>query len=43
MEKIYVEIRAAEGGEDSKLLVREMYDIYSKTCMKNDFKINNLQ
>lgn len=43
MEKIYLEIREAEGGEDSKLLVKEMYDIYNKTCIRNEFKINTLQ
>ena len=28
--KIMVEIRAAEGGADAKLLVEEQYDIYVK-------------
>lgn len=43
MEKIYLELREAEGGEDSKLLVKEMFNIYSKTCIKNNFKLNTLQ
>lgn len=37
MEKIILEIRASEGGEDSKLLVNEMYDIYMKTAKNNNF------
>jgi protein subunit release factor A len=30
MESVIVEIRAAEGGEDSKLLVKEQLTIYEK-------------
>ena len=30
MESVIVEIRAAEGGEDAKLLVAEQYAIYGK-------------
>jgi protein subunit release factor A len=37
MKKILLELRASEGGEDSKLLVGEMKNIYIKTA-----KINNL-
>lgn len=37
MKKILLEIRASEGGEDSKLLVDDMKNIYIKTA-----KINNL-
>ncbi len=37
MEKILLEIRASEGGEDSKLLVGDMLNIYIKTA-----KINNI-
>lgn len=29
---ITVEIRAAEGGDDSKLLVREQVAIYARAC-----------
>lgn len=29
---VIVEIRAAEGGEDSKLLVMDQYKIYLKYC-----------
>lgn len=37
METIYLEIREAEGGEDAKLLVKEMFDIYQKSCYRNNF------
>jgi len=30
MNKLVIEIRAAEGGQDAKLLVREQVAIYSK-------------
>jgi protein subunit release factor A len=33
MQTIIVEIRAAEGGEDSKLLVEDQFRIYDKTCI----------
>ena len=36
MKKIALEIRASEGGEDSKLLVNEMRDIYIKTAKNNN-------
>ena len=42
MEKIYLEIREAEGGLDSKLLVEEMYKIYEKSCIKNSYKLRTL-
>lgn len=32
MENIIIEIRAAEGGKDSKLLVEDLRDIYLKVC-----------
>ena len=37
-ETIFLEIHEAEGGRDSKLLVKEMYKIYSKVCARNNFK-----
>ena len=37
METIYLEIRDAEGGQDSKLLVEDMKNIYIKTAKKNNF------
>jgi protein subunit release factor A len=37
MEQIIIEIRAAEGGQDSKLLVEDLRDIYLKTARINNF------
>ncbi len=34
MDKILIEIRASEGGSDSKLLVRDQFRIYVKTCRR---------
>lgn len=34
MEKIKIEIRAAEGGADAKLLVKDLAGIYSKFCQR---------
>jgi len=33
MDTAIVEIRAAEGGDDAKLLVEEQLKIYGKACM----------
>ena len=43
MEQIIIEIRAAEGGQDSKLLVEDLRDIYLKTARVNnfDYKVAN--
>lgn len=38
METIIVEIRAAEGGDDAKLLVKDMAQIYNKACSKNKLR-----
>lgn len=38
MEKINLEIRAAEGGEDSKLLVKDMVAVYQKAIKEKGFK-----
>ncbi len=35
---VLVEIRAAEGGNDAKLLVRDLFQIYLKWCKINNFK-----
>jgi protein subunit release factor A len=35
METIILEIRAAEGGEDAKLLVIEQYGAYARACTQN--------
>lgn len=37
METVVVEIRAAEGGDDAKLLVGEMTLIYEKASLVNKF------
>lgn len=34
MERIAVEIRAAEGGNDAKLLVIEQLGIYTRYCVR---------
>lgn len=36
MEAIILEIRAAEGGDDAKLLVHEQFAIYAKTCSRRE-------
>ncbi len=43
MENIIIEIRASEGGKDSKLLVEDLRDIYLKTARSHnfDFKLTN--
>jgi protein subunit release factor A len=33
MQSIIVEIRAAEGGDDAKLLVEDQFRIYGKVCV----------
>lgn len=35
MEKILLEIKAAEGGDDAKLLVQDHYSVYTKVCRRN--------
>jgi protein subunit release factor A len=37
MEKIYLEIKGAQGGKDAKLLVDKMTNIYTKTARNNNF------
>lgn len=32
MDSITIELRAAEGGDDAKLLIREQVGIYAKAC-----------
>lgn len=36
-QEILIEIRAAEGGNDSKLLVKDLMDIYIKYAKINQF------
>lgn len=40
-ETIVIELRAAEGGEDSKLLVRDMAAMYIKAARNNNFVVSN--
>lgn len=35
MESIFLEIFAAEGGDDSKMLVENHFSSYTKACNKN--------
>ena len=43
METIILEIRSSAGGEDSKLLVDDMADMYLKSARKNNFEVDTLQ
>ena len=38
---IVLELRAAEGGEDSKLLVKDMAAVYIKAARNNNFIVTN--
>ena len=38
METIKLEIRASEGGNDSKLLVDDLTSIYTKSCRNKDYE-----
>jgi protein subunit release factor A len=40
MDTIILEIRASEGGDDSKLLVKDLANIYLKSCKNNNFTYN---
>lgn len=42
METIILEIRDAEGGEDAKLLVRDMTEIYLKSIQQNHFDLSSI-
>ncbi len=41
--KTIIEISAAEGGQDSKLLVEDMLSIYKKACNLHSFSIDEVQ
>lgn len=41
MEKIVIELRAGTGGDDSKLLIKDMAALYIKAANSNNFVINN--
>ena len=43
MRQVILEIRSAEGGEDSKLLVEDMLGIYLKTAKNNNFSAEVLE
>ncbi|CAG7579986.1 MAG: Peptide chain release factor 1 [uncultured marine phage] len=43
METIILELRSATGGEDSKLLVDDMADMYYKSAKRNNFEVSTLQ
>lgn len=36
MSNIIIELRAAEGGEDAKLLINDQLAIYSKFCIRRN-------
>ena len=36
MEKVIVEIRAAEGGEDARLLVEDQFVVYAKLATRRE-------
>ncbi len=40
-QKICIECRAAEGGDDSKLLIRDMAAMYIKAAKNNNFVVSN--
>jgi protein subunit release factor A len=40
MEKITLEIRAAEGGQDSKLITEDMAAMYVKAAKRKGFSVN---
>jgi protein subunit release factor A len=43
METIILEIRDMEGGQDAKLLVQDMANIYSKFCAKNNIVMKSVE
>jgi protein subunit release factor A len=43
MEKIILEIRDAEGGDDAKLLTEDMANIYIKAATNNNFKVKTIE
>jgi protein subunit release factor A len=40
--KVLLEIKAAEGGDDAKLLTKEMANIYMNFATKNGVKVSTL-
>jgi len=43
METIIVEIRSAEGGSDSKLLARDLADVYKKAARVENFSFSTVE
>ncbi len=43
MEKIILEIRQAEGGDDAKLLTEDMANIYIKASNIQNFKVKPIE
>jgi len=43
MEKVIVEIRSAEGGMDSKLLARDLANVYKKAARVENFSFSILE
>jgi protein subunit release factor A len=41
--KLHLELRAAVGGDDSKLLIKDMMNIYIKVCKTNSFEYKILE
>lgn len=41
--KTIIEIKAAEGGDDAKLLIQDMLSIYKKTCNAHSFSVTDVQ
>ncbi len=35
MDRVFVEVRAGEGGDDAKALVREQVAVYAKACKRS--------
>ena len=42
MNEVLVEIRAGEGGEDSRLFVQDMFTMYSAYCAKSGLNLECL-
>ena len=42
MENIILELRSAEGGSDSKLLMKDLADVYKKAAKIENFSISNI-
>ena len=43
MKKVILEIRASEGGEDAKLLVGDMTNIYTKAAINQGFTVESIE